>query len=402
MHTITRKQILGILLSILFVLIIKEIPLQQIQALPQKINLNKEDVLLVNNDAIFGKFVKLHTKEDVKNETKLEFELFGFLPIHSVKVNVVDKKALYVGGEPVGFSLTSEGLIVIGSNSVLTKDGKIDTLKTSDIKVGDIIIEIEGDKIQNVLDAETAINKEENKDKELNIKAVRKNETLDLKLKPALDMQSGKYKMGLWVKDDAAGVGTLTFIRKDNNRFGALGHPICDADTKVPFSVHEGKIYKSNIIGIKKGSSGAPGELKGLFLRGQKPEGVIDKNGEFGVFGTMNENSTFLKEENLYEIGGRLAARPGKAKIRVGLNGEKVEEYNIEIIKTNYQNISKQKSMVIRITDKELLKKTGGIVQGMSGTPIIQNGKVVGAITHVFINDPKKGFGVYLDWMIDE
>ena len=208
--------------------------------------------------------------------------------------------------------------------------------------------------------------------------------------------------MGLWVRDDAAGVGTLTYIRKDNKRFGALGHAICDIDTKVPFSVNDGKMYRSNIIGIKRGRQGVPGELKGLFVKNQNIEAVVDKNSEFGVFGTVTKTSKLLSENQLFEIGGRLTARPGKAKIRVGLEGQKIEEYDIEIVKTNYQNISKQKSMVIKVIDKKLLEKTGGIVQGMSGSPIIQNGKLVGAVTHVFVNDPKRGFGVYLDWMINE
>jgi stage IV sporulation protein B len=139
-----------------------------------------------------------------------------------------------------------------------------------------------------------------------------------------------------------------------------------------------------------------------LFVKSSNSEGVVDKNADFGVFGVISEDSKLLNEDALYEIGGRLTARPGKAKIRVAIDGNKVKDYDIEIIRTNFQNISKQKSMVIRVTDKELIRKTGGIVQGMSGSPIIQNSKVVGAVTHVFVNDPKKGFGVYLDWMINE
>ncbi|PKK96029.1 MAG: SpoIVB peptidase [Tenericutes bacterium HGW-Tenericutes-4] len=400
---ITRlKKIIGFVLSVLFVLVMKDIPLIELQAIPKQINLNETDIVAVNNDALFGKFIELKTKNQNKENTTLQFELFGLFPIRSVRANIVDKDLVYVGGNPVGFSLNSEGLIVVGANSVLTKSGRVDTLKNSNVEVGDIIIEIEGQKITKTEDAEAVINIKENEGKNLQIKAVRKNKEIMLNLTPALDAQTNRYKMGLWVRDDAAGVGTLTFVKKDNLRFGALGHPICDIDTKVPFSVHDGKMYSSNIIGIKKGTSGIPGELKGLFLRGQKAEGNVEKNDEFGVFGYVNKESKILNEELLYKIGGRLTARPGKAKIRAGLEGHAVEEYDIEIIKTNYQNVSKQKSMVIRVTDKRLLSKTGGIVQGMSGSPILQNGKVVGAVTHVFVNDPKKGFGVYLDWMIGE
>jgi stage IV sporulation protein B len=405
MHLKRLKKSLGILLVILYILVVKDIPLSQIQAVPDKINFNSTDVVAVNNESLFGRYIKVDkklAKSDEQNDI-LNFNLFGFIKLNSVKINMLDdSEKVYAGGHPVGFSLSSEGLIVVGANSVLTEKGKVDTLKTSGIKIGDIIKEIEGVKVANIKDAEKVLNKKEYKNIELNVKAIRKNKEIDLMLKPALDMQTKKFKMGLWVRDDAAGVGTLTYIRKDNRRFGALGHAVCDIDTKVPFSVDGGKLYSSNIIGLKRGSRGHPGELKGLFVKSSNSEGVVDKNADFGVFGVISEDSKLLNEDALYEIGGRLTARPGKAKIRVAIDGNKVKDYDIEIIRTNFQNISKQKSMVIRVTDKELIRKTGGIVQGMSGSPIIQNSKVVGAVTHVFVNDPKKGFGVYLDWMINE
>lgn len=400
MQAVKTKKVIGILLILLFLFIVKDIPLTELHAIPNKINFNNIEMEALQETNLFGKYIQIEMAEKNSSQ-KLNFNLFGFIPIRSVEARQVED-VLYAGGQTVGFSLSSEGMIVIGSNSVLTKEGKVDTLKESDIEVGDIIKEIEGEKVKSVNDAERIINKKENADKVLEIKAVRKNKEVTLKLKPALDVQTNKYKMGLWVRDDAAGVGTLTFIKKDDYRFGALGHPICDIDTKVPFSVDKGKVYKSAIIGIKRAREGVPGELKGLFIKGQKEEGEVDKNSEFGVYGYINKESGLLKKESLCEIGGRLTAHAGKAKIRVALDGEHTEEYDIEIIKTNYQNISKQRSMVIRVTDKKLLEKTGGIVQGMSGSPIIQNDKIIGAVTHVFVNDPKKGFGVYLDWMINE
>ncbi|MBQ7307293.1 MAG: hypothetical protein IJW82_02090 [Clostridia bacterium] len=160
-------------------------------------------------------------------------------------------------------------------------------------------------------------------------------------------------------------------------------------------------MYNCNVIGVTKGYKGNPGELKGLFFQGKDSQGIIDKNMEYGVYGQINDDSILKNSEEL-KVGGRFVARPGKAKIRACIDGTESKDYDVEIIKTNYQSASNDKSMVIKVTDKELLRKTGGIVQGMSGSPIIQNNKVIGAITHVFVNDPTKGFGIYLDWMLNE
>ena len=203
----------------------------------------------------------------------------------------------------------------------------------------------------------------------------------------------------MWVRDHASGIGTLTYINS-KNRFGALGHPICDSDTKSVISLKDGQLYNCSVLGVNKGSSGAPGELKGLFMQGKNTQGVIEKNNNYGVFGTIYNDSNFLKKYKEIEIGSRISVKPGKAKIKCCLDGNNVEEFDIEIIKTNYQNYSNGKSMVIRVTDKNLISRTGGIVQGMSGSPIIQNGKLVGAVTHVFVNDPTKGYGIYAEWML--
>ncbi len=198
------------------------------------------------------------------------------------------------------------------------------------------------------------------------------------------------------------GVGTLTFINPNTLRFGALGHAIADADTKENFDVKSGELYKCNVIGVKMGKRGIPGEIMGLFVPGRNEQGTIDKNNDYGVFGNVFENSEFLNDDKLMPIGGRLTAKPGKAKILTTIDGNNIESFDIEIIKTNYGGGANSKSMVIRVTDEDLISRTGGIVQGMSGSPIIQDGKIVGAVTHVFVNDPKKGFGLYLDWMLNE
>lgn len=308
---------------------------------------------------------------------------------------------IYAGGNAVGVYLNTKGAMLMGSNSVITKDGLVDVLKDNELQVGDLILKVNDEEICDIEDITNAINKENYNGEAVEIEYQRKNKTHTTKITPAKDVQSGKFKLGIWVKNDTTGIGTLTFVL-ENNRFGALGHKITDGN-KSSFAIQDGKIYSSNIIDVQKGQKGHPGELKGLFLQGKNAEGSIDKNVSTGVYGNLTNDSELLKDVKTrrYEVGGKATARPGKAKILSCIDGKEVKEYDIEIIKANYQNTSKEKSMVVKITDKTLLEKTGGIVQGMSGSPIIQNGKLIGAITHVFINDPTKGYGIYLDWMIN-
>ena len=408
-----RKKVAGIIcLSILilnvFAFIYNIVPISTIINLPNNINLPYEEFASVESQKPFGKLINLkfngavQVNDNGESDVTLEIKLFNILTLKRIAVNPKTTN-VYAGGNAVGFSLNSSGVIVVGSSAVMTEQGGVDTIQGVDIKNGDIITEIEGDRVNRLSDLAEIINKEQNQDKELTIKIKRKGEDFERKIKPVKDVQSKKYKLGLWVKDDASGVGTLTYVRQDNSRFGALGHAICDQDTKEPFEINSGDMYNCTVIGINKGQKGKPGELKALFIQGSNNIGSVDKNTKYGVFGEYKKDKLEkLNKEHLFEAGGRFTAKPGKAKLRASLDGSEIKEYDIEIIKTNYQSSSSDKSMVIRVTDKELLKKTGGIVQGMSGSPIIQNGKVVGAVTHVFVSDPTKGFGIYLDWMINQ
>ncbi len=388
--------------------ILSQIPFSVLNSLPNVLNVNLQTIETLNKEKYFGNYINATMEElreaSVNSNGKssiLKLKLFNLITIKTIRANTENIK-VYAGGIPVGFSLNSDGVIVMGSSFVLTSEGNINTLQNSTLKNGDVIKQIAGVEIKSVSDINNIINSEENKGKELKVVAKRKDKNIETKIKPALDLQSKTYKLGLWVKDDASGIGTLTYIREDNNRFGALGHAISDVDTKLPFDVDRGEMYHCTIIGLNKGTKGKPGEMKGLFLQGRNCLGIVDKNNSFGVFGCVNLNSDVFNKKELLEAGGRLTAKPGKAKIRVSLDGNTVKDYDIEIIKTHYQSNSNEKSMVIRVTDENLLKQTGGIIQGMSGSPIIQNNKVVGAITHVFVSDPTKGFGVYLDWMINQ
>lgn len=303
----------------------------------------------------------------------------------------IEKTYVYLGGYPLGFTINCKGVLVVA----------ISNESNSDIQVGDIITKIENEEITSVTQILNILNQPKNKNKKVNVEFTRNGEIQKTELTPIFDKEQKIYKLGFWVRDNSAGVGTLTYIRKDNLRFGALGHPVCDIDTGKLMPAHDGNIFKCNIVGYKKGVRGNAGELRGLFLRNGSMLGSLDKNNNFGVYGNFDEKFIAGFSGDLVEVAGRNEVKSGKAKIRCTIDGVMPEEYEIEIVKTYFQNSESNKSMFIRVTDERLLKTTGGIVQGMSGSPIIQNGKLVGAVTHVFVSDPTKGYGVYADWMIN-
>lgn len=302
-----------------------------------------------------------------------------------------EKVYVYLGGFPLGFTISCSGVVVVA----------ISNQNVGDIKEGDIITEIEAKKVSSASEILSLINSDKFKGKELNISYTRNGETRFTKVKPVYDEVQGIFKLGIWIRDNAAGVGTLTYIRQDNLRFGALGHPVCDIDTGSLLPANDGNIFKCNIVGYKRGAKGSAGELRGLFLRNGSVLGDLDTNNEYGVYGKFGEDVLNKYNSELVEVAGRNEVKCGKAKIRCTIDGTVPKDYDIEIVKTYFQNEKSNKSMFIRVTDKELLSKTGGIVQGMSGSPIIQNGKLVGAVTHVFVSDPSKGYGIYADWMIN-
>lgn len=323
---------------------------------------------------------------NIKEALKILFNKKQSKPVLNEKIKV------YLGGYPLGFTFKCNGVLVVAiSNENITN-----------LTEGDIIKKIEDFDVFNVENISDVLNNKVNSSKTLNLTIVRKNEELKSTIKPIYDSVSRKYKLGLWIRDDAAGVGTITYVRKDNLRFGALGHPVCDIDTGSIMPVSSGNIYKCNIVGFKKGVKGNPGELKGLFLRNGSIYGNLDKNKNSGVYGVFeNERIDFVNEKEV-EVADRSEIKSGKATIRCTIDGYEPQEYDIEIVKMYFQKGRETKSMFIRVTDKELIEKTGGIVQGMSGSPIIQNGKLVGAVTHVFVSDPTKGYGIFADLMIKE
>lgn len=333
------------------------------------------------------------------DEYIINYKLFNLFNIKKLKVNVLEPDRYFAGGETLGFSLQSNGVILIGGNYILSKNGIERPFENSGLKTGDIITHINGIEVNNVDDIAQVLSTCNGEKVKLSVK--RNGELSEIFIEPALDRITNTYKLGLWIKEDAVGIGTLTFVNATTKRFGSLGHSINDSETNECIDVSGGNIYESKILGIKKGKSGKAGELIGTFSR-ENVIGSVDKNCEYGVYGFVDNVENFIVDKTSIDIGGRLSAKPGKAQILSCLDGETIETYDIEIIKTNFQSSCNEKSMVIRVTDKDLIEKTGGIVQGMSGSPIIQNGKLIGAVTHVFVNDATKGFGIYIDWMLEQ
>ena len=310
--------------------------------------------------------------------------LFLFAP------NIEAESFAYLGGMPVGLSIEIEDLLIINKTTVLTKEGYKEPFLNIEIQEGDVLEKINNKKVSSIKEVENSV-----KDgKIVDIEILRGNKSLNYKIQPELDMISNKYKLGLLLQNKITGIGTVTYI-KQNGEFAALGHSIKYIGDKT-VSATTGDVYDAKIIDCKKGIKGKAGELNGIFIGDGLSLGKVNKTNEFGVYGKMNK-----KLDNLYktELGGKKDVELGAAKLYSTIEGMEPKFYDIEIIRAYSQSTPKDKSMVIRITDKELINKTGGIVQGMSGSPIVQNGKIIGAITHVFVADPTKGFGIYLDWM---
>jgi len=329
---------------------------------------------------------------------KLNLKFFGLLPVKTVNVDVVSEKQIIACGNTVGVKLNLDGILVIGISDVENSSGqKIVPVKNSGIRPGNIITGVNGKKVDTIKELVYEIDQSAGKPIKISYKAGdNKSEAI---VTPVMSAEDKKYHIGLWVRDSTAGIGTLTFYDKDTKTFGALGHGITDIDTGTLMQVKNGEIMESNILGIKVGKSGEPGELRGIFTEGTKL-GDIKLNSNAGIYGKLEDNSVDKLPGRLFPIGVRAEINEGKASILSNIEGKKIDEYEIEILKVSRQNLNGSKGMVIKITDKRLLNATGGIVQGMSGSPIIQNGKLIGAVTHVLVNDPTRGYGIFIETML--
>ena len=360
--------------------------------IPERIYINEDAESIKVSNSIFIKDSKI-----IKD--KLELRLLGIIPIKSVSVSKIKDLEVYPGGLNVGIKISTKGVLVVGHSDIESLEGKLESpAKTSGIELGDVITKINGEEVENSRDLSKKIRELDNE--VISIEYLRNG--ISNKKQIQLEKENNEYKLGLWVRDSTAGIGTLTFYDKKSNLFGALGHPITDGDTNKPFTIKEGNLLNSSVISIKKGEKGAPGELKGLFVNERDNIGTIEKNTESGIFGVGSDNLINEVYNTPIKIGFRSEIKEGPASIITTIDENGPKAYAIEILKLLPQEEPGAKSMVIKVVDQELLEKTGGIVQGMSGSPIIQDNKLIGAVTHVLINKPDVGYGIYIEWMLKD
>lgn len=327
----------------------------------------------------------------------LTARLFGIIPVKEVQADIVTEQEVYASGENIGIYVQTDGIFVIGTGNFEGMDGILYAPAQNVLKSGDYISAVDDEELKNKEDLIEAVERSDGHPLVLSVR--RKGETLKLYIQPEMSKEE-TYKLGVWVRDDLAGIGTLTFIRQDGS-YGALGHAVTDMDTGSLLEVGTGKLYNSRLVGIVKGESGKPGELSGVINYEEKYcMGDIQKNCEKGIYGRLQEENNLLEHAMAYPVAYKQDIKLGAAEIISDIDGT-IMHYKIRITEVNYRDNKENKSILFEVEDENLLESTGGIVQGMSGSPIIQNGHLVGAVTHVFINDARKGYGIFIENMLE-
>lgn len=317
----------------------------------------------------------------------------------AASVDVVSERVLIPGGHSVGVQMDVKGVLIVGLENIIAQNGDVvNPGIQAGLQIGDMILEINDTKVYKAGEVESMVN--EIRDT-VRLKIKRKNKTMDVKLTPVQSGADGIYKMGVWIKDKTAGIGTLTYYDPVNQTFGALGHAITDPESGAILKINQGKLLQAQVQDVKEGKSGEPGEIQGVFYETESPLGDLETNCEFGLFGKTYhpiENPVYNKP---MPIGTADTIEKGKAYILTTLENNEIKRYEIEIEKVHKYNKDGNKNMVIRVTDEKLLAESGGIIQGMSGSPIIQNEHIIGAVTHVLVNDPTRGYGIFIENMLE-
>ena len=396
-----KKRYFFIILILLVILVYAS----NITQLPSRIFLiNGENIQLKR---VFGVEFKRKNKEvqetwQDKNleTTKMDVMLFGNMKVKEIAITTYPRIKVIPTGNLIGLKLYTNGALVIGTTEVKNIENKIEKpYESINIKEGDTILEVDHQEIDSTQTLQKIVNESNGRD--IEIKYARAGETYTANIKPA-NTAKDEYKLGLWIRDSASGVGTMAFYEPESKKFAALGHGISDGDTGELLDIQTGELVNSKIVSVSKGRKGIPGEIKGSIAK-QATIGTVMQNTNFGIFGSLNEN---IITNNKYSAGLEIALRDeielGEATILSTVNNNDTQEYKVEITSIDSENNSNNKSMQIKITDEKLLNNTGGIICGMSGSPIIQNNKIVGALTNVLVSDPQIGYGVFADIMIKE
>ncbi|MCH5185876.1 MAG: SpoIVB peptidase [Oscillospiraceae bacterium] len=370
------------------------------KSIPEKITISQQTAasdtdILSYMPLITTASENIYDKTGDRNYT-LSLKLFNKIPFKNVDVEVMPKVYVIPSGEPIGVKMYTDGILIVGISYVTDSEGRnIYPARDAGIHEGDIIKKINGAEIHSIEDMSSLIN-----DSGGNVTAtIERGRTVhDVDIAACRSSDDGNYRLGIWVRDTAAGVGTMTFYDPDTKSFASLGHAITDTDTGDILKLGRGEVISCRILAVNKGSKGEPGELIGTFT--DNTIGKIFVNGGLGVYGRL-ENYPFTPKPDAVAVATRFEIQNGNAYILADVDGKGIERYDVEILRCAKDNSQNNKGIVFKVTDEKLLEKTGGIVQGMSGCPIMQNDMLIGAVTHVFVNDPTKGYGIFAENMID-
>ena len=322
-------------------------------------------------------------------------KLFGVFPVKEVTVSVVEEPVVVVAGTPFGIKMYTDGVLVVGFTDVDTAAGPCNPARIAGLKIGDVVLKVDGQEVSTNDQLRALI--EATKGAPVDLLVRRNNLTFTVKYRAVLSATENRYRSGFWVRDSSAGIGILTFYDVENKTFGGLGHAVCDVDTGETLPISTGEIVDAEVTGVEKGKVGAAGSLDGTVY--DSVLGYLTVNAETGVYGTLLRLPKTSFET--VPVAMKQQVQTGKAQVLTTVEGTMPQYYDIEIVKIRFGDASPTKNMVVKITDTRLLEKTGGIVQGMSGSPIIQDGKLVGAVTHVLVNDPTKGYAIFAENMLE-
>lgn len=332
-----------------------------------------------------------------RDQYQIRCKFLGVIPIKSVTVHVMEEESVIPGGQTVGILLYTDGVYVVDTEELENIQGEKVSPSKKQVRSGDYITHINGTKITSKEDVMEAVEASEGTALELTLR--RGDKTISCSVTPVLT-SNHSYKLGIWIKDDIAGVGTITYIDA-KGQYGALGHGITSTGNEDLMEITDGSLYETEIAAINKGEKGTPGSLVGLlYFQREHYLGCVDTNSNVGIYGTINEISAIAKDVAAIPVGYKQEVQAGPATVLSSVDGV-VQSYEIEIEDIVMNNPEINKSMLIRVTDEALLEKTGGIVQGLSGSPILQNGKIIGAVTHVLVNDPTRGYGIFIESMLE-
>lgn len=384
-----KKSLIILIFFLLFILFYT----CNIDNIPESIVLLKNEKFSINT--LYGiefkeeNYVNTSTSSLGESSIKKVNVTLGGIKVKQVNVTILPEVEVIPIGKIVGLKLYTSGILVVGINENI--------LNESDIKEGDAIISINNEKVESIENIKSIVEKSNGED--LLVKYIRDNDEILVSTISPVKTEDNSYKLGLWVKEGATGVGTISFYNPETNDFAALGHGVYDKDTGELLKIEEGSLLNSKVISISKGEYGMPGEIKGALIEDDKL-GDIEKNTEFGIYGSLNINN--ISSNDKIKVASRSEIKKGLAYILCSIDGNEPKEYEIEIENINIENNINNRSMKIRITDEELIEKTGGIICGMSGCPIIQNGKLIGVVTNVLVNNSEVGYGVFADLMLKE